>query len=150
MEPLETLPPPPQTPQPDDPASAPGSRNRPRTPLGEVVDELWQLTPSELADVHRYAKRVRASRGDRPSPELVSRILAAVERFALDYAARVPISLIRAGFPSVPRILIDRALFDAEERNLLRLESAQLPEAFVEVGVGIQHERGLLYWIVPA
>lgn len=147
MEPLETLPPPPQS---DDAPFTPVSRTRPRTPLGEVVDELSQLTPYELADVHRYARRVRASRGDRPSPELVSRILAVIERFQIDYPERMPISLIRAGFPSVPRQLVDLALFEAEERHLLRLVPSHLPEAFVEVGAGIPHERGLLYWIVPA
>ena len=61
----------------------------------------------------------------------------------------MPISLVRAGLASVPRALIDHALFDAEKRDLLRMEPVQLPAPFVEVGAGIPHERGLLYWIVP-
>ena len=103
----------------------------------------------ELADVQQYVKRVRAARGDRPSPELVSQVLAAVRRLHLMYAYRVPISLVRAGLVNVPRALLDLALFEAEGRDILRMEPVQLPAPFVEVGAGIPHERGLLYWIVP-
>lgn len=62
---------------------------------------------------------------------------------------RVPISLVRAHFVSVPRGLIDLALFEAEQRHLLRLEMVDLPAPFVEVSAGIPDARGLLYWIVP-
>jgi hypothetical protein len=130
-------------------SSTPGSRSRPKWPITEIVDDLRELTAVELSDVQQYARRVRAARGDQPSPELVSQVLAAVRRLHLTYAYRVPISLVRAGLVNVPRTLLDLALLDAENRSLLRMEPVQLPAPFVEVGAGIPHERGLLYWIVP-
>ena len=141
MEPTEPVPP--------SKADAPISRSRPKWPITEIVDDLRELTAVELSDVQQYAKRVRAARGDRPSPELVSQVLAAVRRLHLTYAYRVPISLVRAGLVDVPRTLLDLALLDAENRELLRMEPVQLPAPFVEVGAGIPHARGLLYWIVP-
>ena len=126
-------------------SSTPGSRSRLKWPITEIVDDLRELTVLELADVQQHIKRIRAARGDRPSPELVSQVIAALARLG----QRVPISLLRAGLANVPRALLDQALFDAESRDLLRMEPAKLPAPFVEVGAGIPHERGLLYWIVP-
>ena len=142
MEPSEPVPPS----KADAPiSSTPGSR----WPITEIVDDLRELTVLELADVQQFVKRIRAARGAHPSPELVSQVLAAVRRLHLTYAYHVPISLIRARHADIPRTLLDRALFDAENRELLRMEPVQLPAPFVEVGAGIPHERGLLYWIVP-
>ncbi len=138
MEPLEPV-----------PSSKPQPSSRPKWTITEIFDELRELTVLELADVQRYIMRVRAARGDRPSPELVSKILVDVAHFHATYAYHVPISLIRARHADVPRTMLDLALFDAETRDLLRMEPVQLPAPFVEVGAGIPHERGLLYWIVP-
>ena len=126
-----------------------GARSRPKWPITEILDELRALTVLEVADVQQYVKRVRSARGDRPSPELVSQVVAAVGRLHLTYAYRVPIPLIRAVLVNVPRTLLDLALFDAENRALLRMEPVKLPSPFVEVDAGIPHARGLLYWIVP-
>ena len=146
MEPSEPVPPS----KADAPiSSTPGSRSRLRWPITEIVDDLRELTVLELADVQQHVKRIRAARGDRPSPELVSQVVAAVGRLRQTYPERVPISLIRAGLANVPRALLEQALFDAEVRDLLRIEPVKLPAPFVEVGAGIPHERGLLYWIVP-
>lgn len=128
-------------------SSAPQSRLR--SPIREVLDELRELTLAELADVQQYAKRIRAARDNRPSPELVSQVVAAAERLRQTYPKRVPISLIRAGLVNIPRALLDQAVFDAEARRLLRIEPVELPAPFIEIGAGIQDERGLLYWIVP-
>jgi hypothetical protein len=142
MEPLEPVPPS----KAEAPISlTPGSR----WPITEIVDDLRELNVVELADVQRFVQRIRAARGDRPSPELVSQVLAVVRRLHLTYAYRVPISLVRAGLVNVPRTLLDLALFEAEGRDNLRMEPVQLPAPFVEVGAGIPHARGLLYWIVP-
>jgi hypothetical protein len=130
-------------------SSTPGSRPRLRWPITEIVDDLRELTVLELADVQQHVKRIRAARGDRPSPELVSQVVLAVARLRQNYPDRVPISLIRAGLPNVSRALLDQALFNAENRDLLRMEPVKLPAPFVEIGAGIPHERGLLYWIVP-
>lgn len=130
-------------------SSTPGSRTRPKWPITEILDDLRELTVLELADVQQFVKRIRAARGDRPSPELVSQVVATAGRLHLTHAYHVPISLIRAGFANVPRALLEQALFDAEARDLLRIESVKLPAPFVEIGAGIPHERGLLYWIVP-
>lgn len=130
-------------------SSTSGARARLKWPITEIVDELRELTLLELDDVQRHVKRLRSSRGEQPSPELISQIVASLERLRRNYPERVPISLIRAGFASVPRTLLDQALFEAETRSLLRLEPVELPAPFVEVGAGIQHKRGLLYWIVP-
>ena len=146
MEPLEPVPPS----KTDAPiSSTPGSRSRLKRPISEIVDDLRELNVVELADVQQHVKRIRAARGDRPSPELVSQVVAAVGRLRQTYPERVPLSLIRAGLANVPRALLDQALFDAETRDLLRVEPVKLPAPFVEVGAGIPHERGLLYWIVP-
>ena len=131
-------------------AAAPPSSGRHRSPLREVIDSLHGLSLAELADVLRYVQRVRASRGDRPSPEFVSRLVAVIYRFYALHTERVPISIVRAHFASVPRGLVEQALFEAENRDLLRLETVDLPAPFVEVGAGIPHEKGLLYWIVPS
>lgn len=117
--------------------------------MTEILDELRALTVVELADVEQYVRRIRAARGDRPSPGLVSQVVAAVGRLHSTYAYRVPLPLIRAGLANVPRALLDQALFDAENRDLLRMEPVKLPAPFVEVGAGIPHVRGLLYWVVP-
>lgn len=147
MEPFEPVPPSKM----DAPiSSTPGSRSRPKWPTTEILDDLRDLTVLELADVQQYVKRVRAIRGDRPSPELVSQVVATAGRLHLTHAYHVPISLIRTSFGDVPRTLLDLALFDAENRDLLRMEPVKLPAPFVEVGAGIPHVRGLLYWIVPA
>lgn len=130
-------------------SASPASRARSKWPLTEIVDDLRELTVLELDDVQRYVKRLRAARGERPSPELVSEVVAAVGRLRQTYSKRVPISLVRAGLANVPRVLLDLALFEAERRALLRIEPVQLPGEFVEIGAGIPHERGLLYWIVP-
>jgi hypothetical protein len=130
-------------------SSTPGSRPRPKWPITEITEELRELTVLELAQVQQHMKRIRAARGDRPSPELVSKVVALAERLHATHAYRVPISLIRASFGNVPRILLDLALFDAESRDLLRMEPVKLPAPFIEISAGIQHDRGLLYWIVP-
>jgi hypothetical protein len=135
--------------EPSEPAPSSGSRSRLKWPITEIVDDLRELTVLELADVQQYVKRIRAARGDRPSPELVSQVVAAVGRLHKNYPEGVPISVFRAGLANVPRRLLDQALFDAETRDLLRMEPVTLPAPFVEVGAGIPHERGLLYWIVP-
>lgn len=129
--------------------SGPESRSRLEWPITDIVDDLRELTVLELADVERHVKRIRAARGDRPSPELVSQVVACAGRLHRTYAYHVPLPLIRAGLVNVPRALLDQALFDAESRDLLRMEAVELPAPFVEVGAGIPHERGLLYWIVP-
>ena len=141
MEPAEPVPP--------SKTDAPGSRSRPEWPITTILEQLRELYVVELADVEQYIKRVRSARGDRPSPELVSQVVAIAGRLHLTHAYHVPISLIRTSFGDVPRTLLDRALFDAESRDLLRMEPVKLPAPFVEVGAGIPHERGLLYWIVP-
>lgn len=128
---------------------APNSHSRPKWPITSITEELRELTVLELADVQQHVKRVRAARGDRPSPELVSQVVAVVQKLHLTHAYHVPIPLVRAGLVNVPRVLLDMALFDAESRDLLRLKPVKLPAPFVEVGAGIPHERGLLYWIVP-
>ena len=133
----------------DAPLSAPLSRPRLSTPIREVVAELCELEPSELADVQRYAQHVRATRGDRPSPDLISHVVATVSRLHLTYAYSVPIPMVRVCTPNTPRALVDRALFEAEARRLLRLDPVKLPAPFIEISAGIQHPRGLLYWIVP-
>jgi hypothetical protein len=115
-----------------------------------VSDSLRGLSLPELADVFRYVQRVRASRGDRPSPEFNSRLVAVIGRLYPAYPDRVLISLVRAFFATVPRGLVEQALFEAETRHLLRLEPVELPAPFVEIGAGIQDARGLLYWIVPS
>ena len=130
-------------------SSTPGPRSRPKWPITEIIDDLRELGAVELSDVQQYVKHVRAARGDRPSPELVSHVVAFVRQLHLTYAYRVPISLVRADLVNVPRTLLDLALFDAESRDLLRMEPVELPSPFVEVGAGIPHKRGLLYWIVP-
>jgi hypothetical protein len=142
-----STPPPSKTDAPVSSTPGPGSRNR--RPISILIDELHGLTLLELDDVHRFIKRLRAARGDQPSPELVSEVVAAVGRLRQTYSKRIPISLVRAGLANVPRALLDLALFEAETRHLLRIEPVQLPAEFVEVGAGIQHDRGLLYWIVP-
>ena len=133
----------------DAPISSTPGCSRPKWPITEIVDDLRELTVLELADVQQFVKRIRATRGDRPSPELVSQVVAVVGRLHVTYAYRVPLPLIRAGLVNVPRALLDQALFDAEKRDLLRMEPVKLPAPFVEVGAGIPHARGLLYWIVP-
>lgn len=136
--------------KPDAPVSStPSSRSRLKWPISKLVEDLYELTVLELADVEQHIARIRAARGDRPSPELISQIVTSLERLRQTYPERVPISLIRAGLANVPRTLLDQALFEAEARDILRLEQVRLPEPFIEIGAGIPHERGLLYWIVP-
>lgn len=118
-------------------------------PITDFVDELRELTTLEFAELHRDMRRIRAERGDRPSPELVSQVVATAGLLNLTYAYHVPIPLIRAKFVQVPRVLLDRALFEAEAFDLLRMEPVKLTWPFVETEAGIPHERGLLYWIVP-
>lgn len=130
-------------------SSTPEPRSRPKWPITEIIDDLRELSAIELSDVQQYVKHVRAAREDRPSPELISKVLLDVGHLHATYAYHVPISLIRARHVKVPRTLLDLALFDAEDRDLLRMEPVELPAPFVEVGAGIPHARGLLYWIVP-
>lgn len=140
----------PSEPAPSSNANAPISpKLGSRWPITDLIDDLRDLNVIELDNVQQFVQQIRAARGDRPSPELVSQIVATVGRLYLTYAYRVPISLVRAGLASVPRALLDQALFDAEKRDFLRIEPVKLPAPFVEVGAGIPHERGLLYWIVP-
>lgn len=129
-------------------SSTPGSGHK--WPLTEIFDELRELTVLELAEVERFVKCIRAARGERPSPELISRVLIDVAHLHATYAYCVPISLIRARHADVPRALLEQALFDAETRDLLRLEPVKLPSPFIEIDAGIPHERELLYWIVPS
>jgi hypothetical protein len=130
-------------------SSTPSSRSRLKWPITEITEELRELTAIELADVQQFVKRIRAARGDRLSPELVSQVVAAAGRLHSTYAYHVPMSLLRAELVNVPRVLLDLALFDAEAQSLLRMEPVKLPAPFIEVGAGIPHQRGLLYWIVP-
>jgi hypothetical protein len=130
-------------------ALAPSSRSRPRSPIAEIIDEMRDLSFVELADVQKFVQRIRSARGERPSPELLTQLVATLNRLHERYRASVPISLVRAELASVPRASLDQALLEAEARHLLRMEPVTLPASFVEVGAGIQHERGLLYWIVP-
>lgn len=119
-------------------------------PLTDFVDELRELTSLEFAEIHRALRRIRAARGDRPSPELVSQVVATAGLLNLTYAYHVPIPLIREQLAHIPRVLLDRALFVAESLGYLRMEPLKSPWPFVEVEAGIPHERGILYWIVPA
>lgn len=121
----------------------------PKWPITDFVDELRELTTLEFAELHRDMRRIRAARGDRPSPELVSQVVATSGLLNLTYAYHVPIPLIRAKFVQVPRVLLDRALFAAEALELLRMEPVLHSWPFVETEEGIPDERGLLYWIVP-
>lgn len=130
-------------------SSTPSSRPRLKWPITEIVEDLRDLSVLELADVKQFVKRIRAARGDSPSPELVSQIVDSVERLRQTYPDRVPITLIRAGLANVPRGLLDQALFMAEKNAILRLESTRASDPVVETGAGIPHKRGLLYWIVP-
>lgn len=129
-------------------SSAPSSRGL-KWPINEIADELQTLTVLELSEVQRFMKRIQAARGECASPELVSLVVAAVWRLGEFFPARVPISLVRAHLPDVPRTLLDLALFDSEKRHLLQMDPLKLPEPFVEISAAIQHKRGLLYWIVP-
>jgi hypothetical protein len=129
-------------------SSAPSSRGL-KWPINEIADELRTLTVLELSEVQRFMKRIHAARGECASPELVSQVVATVWRLGLTFSARVPISLVRANMPNVPRTLLDKALFESEKRHILQLEPLNLPEAFVEISAAIQDKRGLLYWIVP-
>jgi hypothetical protein len=129
------------------PNSEPISAKRIRSPLDEVVDTLRELSLRELADVFRFARRIRATRGDRPSPEFITSVMSVVLRLHSVFPAGIPVPVVRANFPRVPRALVEQALLEAERRHLLRLETVRLPAPFVEVGAGIPHERGLLYWI---
>lgn len=142
MEPSEPVPP--------SNVDAPRSSSRPKWPITTILEQLRELNAVELADIEQHIKRVRSARGDRPSPELVSQVVALARRLHLTHACYVPISLFRTSFADVPRTLLDLALFDAESRDLLRMVPVQLPAPFIEIGAGIPHERGLLYWIVPA
>ena len=112
-------------------STTPPSSGRHRSPLREVIDSLHGLSLPELADVFRYVQRVLASRGDRPSPEFVSRLVAVVSRLYVPNPGRVPVSLVRAQFVSVPCGLIDLTFFEAEQRDLLRLETVGVPAPFV-------------------
>lgn len=132
--------------EPSEPASGPRSL---KWPINDFVDELRELTALEFAELHRDMRRIRAARGDRPSPELVSQVVAMSGLLNLTYAYCVPIPLIRAKLHQVPRVLLDRALFAAEALELLRMEPVLVLWPFVEIEAGIPHERGLLYWIVP-
>ena len=144
----------------DEPQSAPSSRvrsappSRLRAPIQQVIDELRELYPGELADVLRWIARVKSTRGATPDPGLVSLILAELLRLLPLYQGHgmqgVPVSRVRVAFPEVPGPELDRALLDAEARQLLRLLPVELPAAFVEPGAGVATARGLLYFIAPA
>lgn len=79
----------------------------------------------------------------------MSKVVAIAGLLNLTYAYQVPIPLVRTSLVNVPRGLLDRALFEAEALDLLRMEPVKFPWPFVETHAGIPHERGLLYWIVP-
>ena len=58
-------------------SSTPGSRSRLKWPITDFVDDLRDLNVIELDNVRQFVQQIRATRGDRPSPELVSQIVAA-------------------------------------------------------------------------
>lgn len=125
------------------------SSNAPNWPISAIITDLRELSALELADVEQFVKQVRATRGDRPSPQLVAAVVATVERLNHTYANGIPIPIVRACHTNVPRTLLNQALLDAEARAILRLVAVQPRAPFIEVVAGIPDKRGLLYWIVP-
>jgi hypothetical protein len=125
------------------------SSNAPSWPISAIITNLRDLSALELADVERYVEHVRAARGDQPSPRLVSEVVATVERLNKTYSKGIPIPIVRACHTNIPRALLNRALFEAEARAILRLIAVKPQAPFIEVVAGIPDKRGLLYWIVP-
>ncbi len=131
-------------------AAAPSSSNAPDWPISDIITDLRELSALELADVVQFVKQVRATRGDRPSPQLVAKIVATVERLSGTYSKGIPIPIVRACHTDVPRVLFNQALFEAEARGILHLVAVRSRAPFIDVVAGIVDKRGLLYWIVPA
>lgn len=125
------------------------SSNVPSWPISAIITDLRALSVLELADVVQFVKHVRAARGDQPSPQLVAEIVATVERLSGTYSKGIPIPIVRACHTNIPRALLNRALFEAEARAILRLIAVKPRAPFIEVIAGIPDKRGLLYWIVP-
>ncbi|HMY17425.1 MAG TPA: hypothetical protein PKA58_13980 [Polyangium sp.] len=123
--------------------------NEPNWPISAIITDLRELSALELADVEQFVKQIRAARGDRPSPQLVSAVVATVERLNHTYANGIPIPIVRACHTNVPRALLKRALLDAEAQGILRLVTVKPKAPFIEVVAGIPDKRGLLYWIFP-
>lgn len=130
--------------------SGPVSGHRVRSGFQQVLDDLRLLSPEELADVHRFVLHSIAARQEEPSDQLLALLVETVGRVFKNYREGVPISLVRAAHNSTPRTLLDKALFAAERKRLLRLEKIKLPAPAADLGAAIQHERGLLYWLFPS
>lgn len=142
----------------DEPPSAPTSRVQPAgrrlllTPFQQGIEKLGELYPSELADVIRYADKLKGARGAAVNPDLISRLLSELLRLEPSYRhlAGVPVARLRTELSDVVRPELDEALLEAERRNLLRLVPVQLPAAFAEPGSGVPSSRGLLYFVAAA
>jgi hypothetical protein len=117
----------------------------------QLSDALRDLYPAELLEVQRMIERMRATRGAASDPDLILLLVAELLRVVTNYknAPGVPVSYLRATFRDVPRPTLERALRDAEDRQLLRLLPSSLPSAFVDPASGIQSLRGLLYFVAP-
>jgi len=59
----------------------------------------------------------------------------------------VPLSVVRVEIWDVARVVLDRALLEAEERGVLRLVAESPGAMFVEAAAGIPSRRGLLYYV---
>lgn len=129
-------------------AAAPSS-NEPKWPISDIITDLREFSALELVDVEQFVKQVRATRGDRPSPQLVAEIVATVERLSGTYSKGIPIPIVRACHTDVPRALLNRALLEAEARDIWRLVTVTPRAPFIELVAGISDKRGLLYWILP-
>ncbi len=127
----------------------PSTSNEPSWPISAIITELRELSPLELSDVEQFVKQLRATRRDRPSPQLVSAVVATVERLNPTYTNGIPIPIVRACHTNIPRTLLNQALLEAEARGILRLVTVKPQAPFIEVVAGILDKRGLLYWIRP-
>lgn len=125
------------------------SSNEPNSPISAIIADLRELSVLELVDVEQFVKQVRATRGDRPSPQLISEVVATVERLSGIYSKGLPIPIVRACHTNVARALLNQALREAEARDILRLVAVKPRAPFIEVVAGIPDKRGLLYWILP-
>jgi len=127
----------------------PGSaKRRLMRPIDEARVMLEALYPAELADVMRFAERLRAARGEVPDPDVRTRVLAVLLRLGPEYRLKpgVPLSVVRVELRDVARVVLDRALLEAEERGVVRLVAESPGAAFVEAEAGIRSRRGLLYY----
>lgn len=123
--------------------------NEPNWPISAIITDLRDLSALELADVVQFMKHVRAARGDQPSPQLVAEIVGTVGRLSGTYSKGLPIPIVRACHTNIPRALLNRALFEAEARAILRLIAVEPRAPFIDIVAGIVDKRGLLYWVVP-